>query len=301
MEREPNRLPLYIPGYRQNAVIQLIFFCGVTYILLAISWAIIMIINGNEGLFASTFLPNVALGDATAIASHWWTFLTYGWFQLPNNPLELLSNMLWLYCFGSVVQGLIGYKQIIPLFVYCLFTGGLVYMAARLAIPALPAPTMLIGSKAGLMGMAVASVALTPQYRFYLTETFSIPLLLVAGIFAILQIIGSSLSLPVLLLVIAGGLTGLGYISMLKAGYRPGDWMYGFVEKLEQSVTPPASRQLQAATARKGKRPANRSNRMQIERVPETQIDEILDKINQKGYNSLTKEEKEMLLRAGKQ
>jgi hypothetical protein len=33
--------------------------------------------------------------------------------------------------------------------------------------------------------------------------------------------------------------------------------------------------------------------------ISQHRIDEILDKINQKGYNSLTKEEKEMLLRAG--
>ena len=34
--------------------------------------------------------------------------------------------------------------------------------------------------------------------------------------------------------------------------------------------------------------------------ITQSRIDEILDKINQKGYNSLSKEEKEALLRAGK-
>ena len=35
--------------------------------------------------------------------------------------------------------------------------------------------------------------------------------------------------------------------------------------------------------------------------ISQKRIDEILDKINQKGYNALSKEEKDILMRAGKE
>jgi hypothetical protein len=137
--------------------------------------------------------------------------------------------------------------------------------------------------------MAAAAVTLTPQYRFYLTETFSIPLLVVAGIFAALTLLSSGFYLPVILLLIAGGLTGYGYIRLLKAGYRPGDWMYQLTGRIAQTVTPDEYAN--------GKKP----NKNKQSRSINDRVDDILDKINQKGYNSLTSEEKEILLRAGKE
>lgn len=292
-------MALYIPGYRDNAVIQLIFFCGVTYIMFAISWAIVMIMNSEPGIFNTYFIPNVALGNAAMVKTHWWTFLTYGWFQMPNSFLELVSNMLWLYCFGSVVQGMVGYKQIIPMFVYCIIAGGLVYMLISLLLPGLQGPDFVVGSRAGLLGLAVAAVVITPQYRFYLSETFSIPLMLVAGVFAILQIISTGFSLPLLSLCITGGLVGFGYVRLLKAGYRPGEWLYVLKEKLDDSVTPKND---QTTLIRKltNKPASKRQPWMDAGKISQRKIDELLDKINQKGYNSLSKEEKEMLIRAGR-
>jgi len=258
-----------------------------------------MIINGNDALLQVAFLPNMAIGDAAGIRTHWWTFLVYGWFQLPGTPFELLSNMVWLYCFASVVQGLVGYKQIIPLFAYALFLGGLAYMATRLALPAVHAPVFLLGSRAGLIAMAVAAVTLAPQYRFYFTETFSIPLMLVAAVFVFLQLISTSLLLPTVILCVAGGLTGFGYVHLLKSGYRPGEWWYSLLEKVNNSVTPAEQRSYSSRAPKRRTIPL--TGRKPAELNLETRIDEILDKINQKGYNSLTREEKDLLLRAGRQ
>ena len=287
----------YIPGYKNNAVLQLIIFSATAYITLAIAWSIIMIVfSGSDAVFHDYFVPNIALGHLTGFKDHFWTILTYGWFQEPNSFFELLSSMLWLYCFGSVVQMLVGHKQVIPLFVYSLLIGGLVYMLAQL----LPGSAGLVGrpfmgSRAGLMGMAAAAVTLTPQYRLYLTPTFSVPLVLVAGIFGVLMLLSSGLNIPVLLLLISGGLTGYGYIMLLRKGYRPGEWIYNLAGKIESTVTP--SEKVEWTRSRN----TRTGNAYEPKHgISQSRIDEILDKINQKGYNSLSKEEKEALLRAGK-
>jgi membrane associated rhomboid family serine protease len=284
----------YIPGYRNNAVLQLIIFSGVAYVMFAVSWAIVMIVYQNGENFTQYFIPNIALPVLSAFKHHWWTVFTYGWFHYPQAFWELVSNMLWLYCFGSVVQMLVGHKQVIPLYAYSLLAGGVFYVIAQL----LPGewgkcPPYIMGPRAGLIGMAVAAITLAPHYRFYLTETFSIRLMVVAGIFAVLMILGSGFYLPVIFLLAGGGAAGLGYVKLLRAGYRPGEWIYNLSGRLENMVTPNED-----SIRNKKNVPNKRDPRSGIS---QKRVDEILDKINQKGYNSLSAEEKEILVEAAKE
>ncbi|MCW3123891.1 MAG: rhomboid family intrarane serine protease [Flavipsychrobacter sp.] len=291
----------YIPGLANNAVLQLIIASGLSYVMLSLVWAVITLVYQDQGNFNQYILPNLAMPSTLlAFKAHWWTVVVYGWMQYPHAFFELLSNMVWLYCFGSVVQMLVGPKQIIPLFAYSLFFGGVAYVLALLLPGELGKTTAyLLGPRAGLMGMAAAAVTLTPQYRLYLTETFSIPLLVVAGVFTFLMIIGSGFYLPVIIVLLAGALTGFGYIKLLNAGYRPGQWMYQLTHKIASTVTPD-----EEALRRKNSAKRNEVlSKMYEPRngVSQSRIDAILDKINQKGYNSLTAEEKETLMRVGKE
>jgi membrane associated rhomboid family serine protease len=289
----------YIPGYTNNAVLQLIIFSATAFAILGLVWGVMFLLyQGNDIAFRQYILPYIALPPLQGYPHYWWTLFTYGWFHF-NGFFELLSNMLWLYCFGSIVQMLVGHRQVIPLYAYSLVTGGIFYLLAQLLPGALGVPphvTGLIGPRAALMAMAVAAVTLTPEYRFYLTETFSIPLLLVAGIFAALMIISSGFYLPVILLLVAGGLTGFIYIRLLQTGRRPGEWMYKLTSSIAKTVTPDEYSSIRRTNGnRKGKKNNQPGYTIQ------DRVDDILDKINQKGYNSLTTEEKEILMRAGKE
>ncbi|MES2704067.1 MAG: rhomboid family intramembrane serine protease [Bacteroidota bacterium] len=289
-----------IPGYQDNAVLHLIIALAVIYMMMGISWAVIMLVYSDAANFNQYFSGNVALPHLAYFKSHWWTIITYGWFQYPNGFFELLSNMLWLYCFGSVVQMLVGPRQIIPLFAYSLIAGGAVYLAAQLMPGELgKCPPLILGPRAGLMAMATAAVTLTPKYRFYLTETFSIPIMVVAGIFTVLMIFSTGFYIPIMLLLAGGGFAGYAYIKLLQAGYRPGGWIYNLGGKMESLVTPNE----QVIRQKKGSRRIEVINKVYSPKtgISQKKIDDILDKINQKGYNSLSAEEKDILVRAGKE
>ncbi len=280
---------------------QLIIFSGSLFAILGIAWAVVKLLyDGNEANFNIYFISNLALPAVAIYKAHWWTLLTYGWFHF-NGFWELFSNMLWLYCFGSVVQMLVGPKQVIPLYAYCLVAGGACYLLSQL-LPGefgkTPIIVGMLGSRAGLMGLAAAAITLTPKYRFYLTDTFSIPIMVVAGIFGVLMIMGSGFYMPVIFLLAGGAATGFIYIRLLRAGYRPGDWMYNVSGRVESLVTPDENAE---------RRRQNKQRKDILSRVYEPhsgisqkRIDDILDKINQKGYNSLSSEEKEILMKAAK-
>ncbi len=286
----------YIPGFTNNAVLQLILASGVCFAILGLSWATIKIIYvGDETPFNQYFIGGVALPALSEFKTHWWTILTYGWFHF-SGFFELLSNMLWLYCFGSVVQMLVGHRQVIPLYAYCLVVGGAFYLLCQFFPVSVPHTVGILGSRAGLMGMATAAFVLTPKYRFYLTETFSIPISVVAGVFTVLMVLGSGFYWPVIAMLAGGSLMGLGYVKLLQAGYRPGEWMYSFTAKVEGLVTPNEK----AIQNRNNKRNGGNNSYEPKNGVSQRRIDDILDKINQKGYNSLSAEEKDVLMRAAK-
>jgi hypothetical protein len=190
---------------------------------------------------------------------------------------------------------MVGYRQVIPMFIYALVIGGVFYEVSQL----IPAETFnvhysLFGAYAGVMALAVASLTISPNYRFYLGEHFSIPLVVVAIIFFLLAIVNSNMEGPRLFLLAGGALTGFGYAKLLQTGYKPGAWIYNLLDGLTNMATPD-----EHAIAKHNKRRGrvHEMSQPKKEAAPK-RIDELLDKINQKGYNSLTKEEKEFLLKA---
>lgn len=285
-----------IPGYSQNAILQLIVASGVGFITYHLIRVVLMIADANPTIFTNDIAPNLTLPTIQHFVSKIWTLLTYGWIH--NGFWEWFSNMIWLYCFGSVLQMLIGYKQIIPLFVYGLLAGGLFYEFSQL-IPGggFVGRHALVGAQAGIVALAVAALTVAPNYRYHLTPTFSIPLVAIACIFFALSVMNSDLEGPTLSLLIGGAAMGYGYIKLLQNGYKPGIWVYEVFEKMDSMVTPKENSAIQSKKRNEVLNKVQQNGKV----LTEKKIDDILDKINQQGYHSLTKEEREILLKAGKE
>lgn len=256
---------------------QLIAVSGVGFIIIHLIWiTLIVYAVPEQRSFALTF-EYIGLGSLDRLKSRWWTVFSYGWCH--RGFWEWLSSMMWLYAFGNVVQNLVGYKQIIPLFVYGVLLGGLAFAGVQLIPSALmPDNAMVMGAQAGIMALMAAAITLSPRYRIYLSDYFSIPLLLLAGIFVLLMVINSNFEIATITLLVTGAAAGFGYIKLLQKGYQPGAWAYRLYNKVDTILSP--------AAAVKPQRSKPQS---------EQAIDRILDKINEKGYHSLSSAEKDEL------
>lgn len=287
-----------IPSFSKNAVLQLIAASGTTYILYHMVRIVMLILEMDMRQFNAHVAGNIALPQVSLFLPKVWTVLTYGWVH--NGFWELFSNMVWLYAFGSIVQMLIGYKQVIPMFFYCLVVGGVFYELSQLLPSSVFAGRQLMfGAQAGVIGLAVAALTLSPDYRFYLTEHFSIPLIVIVIIFCVLAIINTGMQGPALFLLAGGAGMGFGYVKLLKAGFHPGAWFYNIFDLLGSSAEP---NEYVAAQKKSKKRKSVLHSKYKPQRgLSRDTIDEILDKINEKGYDALTKEEKEALFKAGKE
>jgi len=293
-------------NYGQNALIQLIIANAVTFILAYAMYVIILVLSPNQMIeinhvaqkvtFHNVISPNIGLQPFQLFLHKPWILLTYVWAHA--GFFTLLSNMLWLYCFGSVIQSLVGYREIIPLFLFSYILGGCLYLAATAIWPDLIYTGPALGATPAIMGFAIGAITLAPKFRFYLGDRFSVPLWVMLCIYLVLSLMNYAPNrYDMMILAGAGGLTGFAYIRLLRTGSKPGAWFYHLGGRIQGWFTPDEFN----AERHQKKRLETFRQLQQKTRSREESIDLLLDKINQKGYDSLTPEEKEQLMKASKE
>jgi membrane associated rhomboid family serine protease len=287
-----------IPGYSENAALQLVAATGLFFIMFFASWVTMVVFGVPKDVAQSRVYLITGLAPITEYARYPWTILTYG---LPHDGFWVwLSNAIWLYTFGSVIQSLVGFRQVIPIFVYGLLLGGLFCIGAQLIPGVSPMPFRLTGARSGILALVTAAVVIAPRYRFYLGENFGIPILIPAGIFLALSLLECHSFIPLFAHCAGGMLVGFLYAKALKNGNRPGAWMYDITGTFGRMFNPDIKRQNKATNEQR--RIQDLKARRQAARdTSQRRVDEILDKINQRGYGSLTAEEREILVNASKE
>ena len=138
-----------IPPYQENGALQLIVASGVTFIMFHFVRIVMLIMGKDKEFVFQAMFPNFSLSELSIFREKSWTILTYGWVH--HGFFDWITNMIWAYCFASVLQTLAGYKQVLPLFFYALLSGGVFFLASQyLDGPAFSAAgTHFLGAQAG--------------------------------------------------------------------------------------------------------------------------------------------------------
>jgi membrane associated rhomboid family serine protease len=298
LQRDLSSRP-HLPPYHANSALQLVVANGVTFIMFHFVRVIMLTFHVSQEEVFNMMFPNFGLASLEIFQQKWWTILTYGWIH--HGFFDWFTNMIWLYLFGSVLQNLTSYKQNIPLFVMGLLAGGLFYISGFFLAPEWYKSTgFFMGAQSGVLAIGLAAFAFAPAYKIRISANFSIPLYLALGVYILLNLV---VFIPeqwnILLLCLGGAITGLVYAKFLRLGFHPGEWFYTLGNKVQQFTNPDE----EALHLKKTKKRMDILRKMYEPRVgiSQKQIDEILDKIHAKGYDALSQEEKDILIRAGSQ
>ncbi len=293
-------------GQSDNTVMTLIAICLIIFVGLAFMKAIWYFRFEKElapVLFNKNVLNLFTLpADLTTMMSRPWTIITHMFVH--DNIWKVFSNMLWLWCFGYIMQDMSGNKKIVPVFVYGALGGAIAFVLAYNFLPSLQAQLPFanaLGASAGVMAVAIAATMISPGYRIFPMIGGGIPLWVLTAFYIISDLATISFSdTGNLISHIAGAVTGFLFIILLRKGFDSGRWMNNFFDWVNNLFNP--------EKPKKGKNIKNelfyKSSGTLYTKTPnlsQQRIDEILDKINQHGYNYLSDEEKELLKRASKE
>lgn len=231
-----------------------------------------------------------------------WTIITHMFIH--DNVWKVFANMLWLWTFGYILQDLTGGRKLAPVFIYGAIGGAIAFLLAYNYLPSLKAAepfVTLSGAASGVMAVAVVTTMISPGYRIFPMIGGGLPLWILTCVYALSDLLSVSISdTGTLITHLAGAFTGFLFVFFLRQGFDWSEWMSNFFEWINNLFNPdkPA----------KGKDTKNelfyKASTTPYTKTPnltQQRVDEILDKINQHGYNSLTQEEKDLLKKASKE
>jgi membrane associated rhomboid family serine protease len=298
-EKSRNKISL---GQDGNALVNLIIFNAIIFILLKFIYVIYLISNLNIDAFYKNIFHWFTLpADLSKLATRPWTILTYMFTH--EGVFHLIGNLFWLWAFGYILQDLTGNRKIIPVYIYGGLAGAFMYVLAGNLIPSLQANTqhaMFLGANCSIMAVAIATTTVQRDYRIFPMINGGIPLWILTLVYVIIDFAGIPPSDPAQYIAhLSGGALGFLFMYQLQKGNDWSEWMNNFFDWGENLFNPdkkrhqkPVKEQFFYKVQDSGKPYKKTPN------VTQKRIDEILDKINQKGIHFLTEEEKDILKRA---
>lgn len=302
----------YEKGYKRrslfrqdnSALITLIAINLIVFVIFAFVQAIYYLRFENGAQAVAEFNENVlnwlALpADLSKIATRPWTIVTHMFMH--TGLWHIFGNMLWLWMFGYLLQDLTGNRKIVPVFLYGAFAGALAFVVSYNLFPALKPLVNVataLGASAGIMAIAIATTFIAPGYRIFPMLMGGIPLWVITMIYVIIDVA----SIPVSntgghIAHLAGAATGFLFMYSFRRGYDWGEWMNNFWDWFTNLFNPDKPKKGKLIKEELFYKSSTKPYK-KTPNVTEQRVNEILEKISQKGYNSLTDEEKDLLKRA---
>ncbi len=224
-----------------------------------------------------------------------WTPITYMF--LHEGFLHLLFNILGLYWFGKLFLYHFEGEKLLSVYLMGGLTGAFVYILAFNIFPAFTQMnSIMLGASASVFAILMAIAVYDPNREIHLFFIGRFPLKYVSAFYVVLSIISISAANPGGNLAHLGGaFWGWFYITQLRKGKDRGSAVVSIMEKLGHAIKP---KEKMKVTFKQPPRNDYEYNKQK--KIQQDEINRILDKIAQSGYESLTKQEKEILFRQGK-
>lgn len=253
----------------------------------AISTFLIDVFTLESGLEQFVYKP---WGLVTSIFSH---------FEF----LHFILNMLFLYVSGRMFLQFFSARRLLHVYVIGGIVGGLFELLAHAAFSGLSDRAVVVGASGSIMAIFIALAFYRPSLRISLYGLFEVPLILLAGIYLLSNLVSLGSNDNVAHFShIGGALVGILSVQNLHASSNIINWSESMVQRLQalfsRLLNPKAKLRVQ-----KGGWPGSvKSDEQYNMEAKERQkrIDAILDKISKSGYESLSKAEKEFLFSQSK-
>ncbi|MFT3682345.1 MAG: rhomboid family intramembrane serine protease [Ferruginibacter sp.] len=296
-------------GQDGNALVGLVTVNIIFFLLLLTIRVVYVYFDPDKTAFYSQVVPYFQLpAQLSTLVERPWTLLTnmfthVGGEYVLSGIFLLLSNMLWLWAFGFIFQELAGNRKLVPVYIYGGLVGGLAFILSCYLIPSYRPfinTSYIAGSNAATMGVAMATTVLAPGYRFFRQLNGGIPIWVLMLAYIIIDFAGFA-SAPYSIAHLCGAGAGFLFVYLIRKGYDTGSWMINLYDWLMNLFNPEKKKDRTSIKEKvfynaQGRKPFKKTSN-----VTQQRVDEILDKISQKGYHFLTDEEKNILKRASEE
>jgi membrane associated rhomboid family serine protease len=304
-----------------NAIVKLVMLNIALYVMVNLI-SVPLFLAGKDVLYWNflkdwLYLPS----NPYLLLSRPWTLVTY--MYLHKDFWHLLFNMLVLYGFGRITNDLIHNSKIVPIYLLSGFSGAILFMCFFNIFPVFysAGSVPLVGASAAVMGMLLSAATLNPQGNIRLLLIGNVQLQYVALTLVVIDLISISPKNPGGHIAHLGGaFMGWFYIYQLRKGRDLGGPILAILNFIRRPFSlrtgqPKKKRQLKmvyksAQVSNTEQHTQTQSQTQKTEKFNDYSksfsqryknmskqecLDAILDKINARGFENLTEEEKNFL------
>ncbi|WP_396196813.1 rhomboid family intramembrane serine protease [Flavobacterium sp.] len=277
--------------YRTGGMVQKLLFWNIGLFVLATLVDVGLKFSG----IAFSYFDYVALSSNTAVfIAKPWTILTFNFFHA--GVFHLIFNVLLLHFSGRLFNTYFTDKQLFGVYLLGGIFSGLTFIALYFVLGKV---SLLVGASGAIMALLIATATYAPFMLLRIPLVGTVKLWHVAFFILLMDLIQLPLeNMGGHLAHFGGALFGFMYIKLLQKGVDLTKPISVFLDRLVTIAKPKPKtpfRKVHRNTEKKSVHSYGQNKDM-----TQKQIDEILDKISQSGYDCLTKEEKEFLFKAGK-
>ncbi len=244
----------------------------------------------------NTFLKYFSLTGDGFRSGYLWTPLTYSFLHSTQMLFHILGNLLGIFLFGRVLLPVVGSHRLLGLYIASAVVGGLFWLVFNFK------DGLVMGASAAALGFLTVYCLLYPNQRVQFLLFFIIPVSILPKYilwFSLFINLFGFLFYEVSPQGMGGGVAYSAHLGGILCG-----WLFiKYVHRREPFFNKAGATAVELPNWVKKKRKSppqsnkftiNLSNRNQLK----SEVDRILDKINSKGFGSLTEEEKRTLDKA---
>jgi membrane associated rhomboid family serine protease len=266
----------------------------------------IFVVTALLNAFAPSFYQGTLIhwiavpGDPISLLLKFWTVITYMFVH--DGLSHIFWNMLFLYWFGRIVGDMIGDKHILPIYISGGFAGAIAYILSFIFLSGVIGPIM-VGASAAIMSLVIIAGMINPDKELRLILIGSVKIKFVVLAFIIMDLIFLGSNTGGHIAHMGGMLMGWIYFNQIGSGkdieVRINN-IVSWISDLFGSVSSSRNQSPLTVKYKSDKLKTMKDHRSDSEISMQQKVDAILDKINKKGYDSLTDIEKETLYQASK-
>jgi membrane associated rhomboid family serine protease len=237
-----------------------------------------------------------AIASPSALLLRPWSILTYMFAHIEF--WHIVGNMLFLWVFGGLFTSFLGERKLLSLYLVGGLSGLGLFIVVFNVFPALNDSAKVVGASAAIMAIVVAISTYMPGYRLNLLLFGPIQLQYIALFYVIydfasiryLENTGGHIG------HLGGALYGFIWGMQIRKGKDISVWMDWVIGRLASIFRLGGSRMKVVH-----KRPVSDEDYNASKTARQNRIDNILDKISKGGYESLSKDEKDFLVKYSKE
>ena len=265
----------------------------------------------NIAVFLLFFIASFLFNTSSEVLMQWfvlpeepievlkqpWSLLTYSF--LHGGFTHILFNMIWLNFFSKFILNLFSEKRFLTVYLLGALYGGLLFVTAYNVFPVFQSKAgYLLGASASVSALMVFAATYSPNisFRFFMV-TIKLWQLAVGLFLLDLFRLGSGTNPGGMLSHVGGAVFGYLYAVQLAKGNDIGLWFEKIVASLANLFK--TRKNTPFRKVHKTSKNTTKKKTTSVKDERQIKIDGILDKIGKSGYESLTKQEKDFLFKAG--